>query len=97
MALGADAIQHDAGDLYARVVSSDPADNRRRRLSLAGNVMNQHDRPAEQGGDVGAGADARRAARRAVEESHRAFSDHDVRAFARPRRETRDQFCVHRP
>ena len=97
MTLGADAVQHDAGDLYARVVSGDPADNRRRRLPLAGDVMNEHDRPAEQGGDVGAGADSRRAAGRAVKEPHRALCDHDVRAFARPRGEPRDQIRIHRP
>ena len=58
MALAADAIDDDAGDLQPLVIGRAALDDRRRRLRLAGNVDDQQDRHAERSRDIGRGAGA---------------------------------------
>ena len=71
-------VEDDAGDADARIVGR--AAQRHRGGGLGGprDVEHQDDRPAVAGGDVGVGPAAAFARDDAVEEPHRALSDHEV-------------------
>ena len=58
MALARDLVEHHAGDRDARVVAGAAERDGGGRLRMAGDVEHENHRPAEQGGDVGAGARA---------------------------------------
>ncbi len=64
MALAADAVEHDAGDVHGRVVGGEAARHRGRRLRLAGDIEHEQHRQAEARGEIGGGAAAARRARR---------------------------------
>ena len=73
------AIQDHAGDRNVVAIARATDGDGRRGLGLAGNVQHQHDRPAEQGRQVG-----RRAARgltgfgHAIEQAHDALDEGDI-------------------
>ena len=83
MALARDLVEDDAGNPDARIVELAAERDGARRLRLSGDVDDEHDRPAEQRGDIGAGAGMAFPAGNPVEQPHRAFGDDDVRSLGR--------------
>ena len=87
---GADAVEDHAGDVHVRVERAVPVDDRRDRAGHRGGVYHQHDRRAEQFGDM-SGRCQLAPARGAVEQPHHAFDYGDVGAFSPVPGERSDQ------
>ena len=66
-------------------------------LRLPAHVEDQQDRQAKPGGEVGGGASRAGRRRDAVEQSHRAFADHEVAVVRRATRQQADELRRHRP
>ena len=89
MALARDLVQHHAGDRDARIVPGAAERDGGGRLRVARHVEHENHRPAEQGGDVGAGSRAADLLADAVEEAHGAFGDDEIGLARQPRRRWR--------
>ena len=97
MALAADAIDDDAGDVEPRIIGRAALDDRRRRLRLPRDIENQQDRHAERRYDIGRGAAAAACRGHAVEQPHRGFAERKRVLARRLLSERGQELRRHRP
>ena len=81
--LGGHLVQHHAGERDMGIMQGGAAREGRSRLSLSGDVENQHHRPSCEARDVGCGPAGEIERRRPVEEAHRALGDDEIRSARR--------------
>ena len=95
--LAGDAIENDAGDAHGGIVRRKSAHQGGSRLRLPRHVEHQHHWQIKMRGKIGGGAAPAAGAGRAVEQSHHAFDDKNIRVARRLRGQGVEQRCRHRP